>query len=215
MARSKVSQIFVQLLLTLWAAATLILVLFCAFLLYELFERGANPLPPADAGLARPVAAVEEEQAAPQGVVLYFADLEGRALVGEVRELDLTPHTQENCRLAVEALVEGPREAHTPVLPPSTEVRSVFLLDGELLIDFSAELRTDPTRPKSLAADSLMVYGVVNTMTQAALQGEDGAEVRRVRFLFEGLPLTSAFPEHFDLTLPVAPDETWLAEAAR
>jgi hypothetical protein len=138
----------------------------------------------------------------------------GDGLVSEQRVLPLTPFTQENCRRALQALIEGPRQnGRFPILPPGVDVRGVYLISGgELSVDFSAELRYDATRPKSHAAETLMTYGVVNTLAQSALRGMGSQEensVKRVRFLFTGLPMDESFPEHIDLTEPIEPDRAW------
>ena len=68
-------------------------------------------------------------------------------------------------------------------------MRGIYLLeDGELVVDFSGEIVSEHLRFSSAAMECLMIYGVVNTLTQDALRGPEDLPVRRVRFLFEGRP---------------------------
>jgi hypothetical protein len=66
------------------------------------------------------------------------------------------------------------------------------------------------TRPKSASAESLMVYGIANTLAQESVRGDGDGGVRTVRFLLEGAPFDHAFPEHIDLTDAVGPAPEWI-----
>ena len=124
-------------------------------------------------------------------------------------------YTQDNCRKVLEALISGPQGDLAPILPPTSKLRGVFLLEsGELVVDFSQELRTDATRPRSAHAEAMMVYGLVNTIAQQEVLGDQGGGVRQVRFMFYGSPADDTFPEHMDLSSPVKPDPQWQAAAA-
>lgn len=208
--------------LAVWAFATVLLFFIALLFAYQLIDLGATPLG-LDEGVLddteNPAGAVRgfsEDAEEERSATLYFAGADGESLVAETRMLPLTPYTQENCRRALEALVEGPRQnGRYPLLPPRVEVRGVYLIEGgELAVDFSAELRYEATRPKSHAAETLMTYGIVNTLTHAALHGEDGLRPSRVRFLFTGLPMDDSFPEHIDLTAPITPDPAWVSAGA-
>ncbi len=211
MSESREHRFVRQALHTLWGMATLTLLFMVALLIYTMSEQGRNPLPqptPQTAGQASEQAAAVEISEKRQ-VALYFADASGNRIEPEAREFELGPYTQDNCRLAMEALIGGPRGARTPIIPTTVKIRSVYLEEhGELVVDFSAELRYDPTRPKSAAAEALMAYGIVNTLMQPALCGTQG-EVKQVRFLFQGLPLDDSFPEHLDLSGPLTPVPQW------
>lgn len=205
------AEFFKRVFLAVWAMATLVLVFFSALLLYELIEAGHNPLPLPELPTPSLAGQLPGERAPSREVTLYFADPLGAALAGETRELEIGAYTQDNCRKALEALIAGPQNGSTPILPASVKIRGAFLVENELVVDFSQELRTDPARPKSTSAEALMIHGIANTLTQSSLKGEDGAVVRRVRFLFEGSPLEESFPEHIDLSQPVEPDPRWFA----
>jgi hypothetical protein len=144
-------------------------------------------------------------------VLLYFADEDGRLLVPETRRIEYRDSTVENCRQVLEAVIEGSREGLAPVVSEATRVRALYLLDGgELVVDLSRELELG--QPKSASSEALMIYGIVNALTQPALRSpsEKDAGVRRVRFLFEGSPPHESFPAHLDLGQPVGPDHRWI-----
>ncbi len=201
-------------LLYLWAMATVFLVFLVTLLIYELVEAGRHPLPAPDQAAARRPSVASAEQHFTRQVPLYFADAEGRGLVPETRGLELGSSTQDNCRKVLEALIEGPAQGLTPIIPSSLEVHGVYLVGEELVIDLSQELKTDPKRPQSLSSEALMVYGIVNTLAQRTIRASDGGVVGRVRVLFEGSPLDDSFPEHLDLTRPIEPDPRWVLQTA-
>ncbi len=110
------------------------------------------------------------------------------------------------------ALIAGPRDILTPVLDASVKVRALYLReDGELVVDFSRELQSKHSRFKSASLESLMLYAIVNTVTQTALRAGDDPIVRTVRILIEGMPPTEAYPAHLTWAEPVAPDARWVS----
>lgn len=58
--------------------------------------------------------------------------------------------------------------------------------------------------------EALMAFGIVNTMMQPQLQGEDGMTVKQVRFLFDGAVPQELFPAHIDLGDPLVQDKRWV-----
>jgi len=196
-------------LLGVWAMFTLVLVFCIAILLNAMSEQGVeNPLAPVPRGAGEsapaPVETVESRD-----VTLYFANREARGLVGEPRAFERTNSTIENCRAILEELARGPRTPLVPILPTDTVVRGIYMIEqGQLVIDLSREV--EQGIPKSTSAEGLMVYGIVNTLTQEELAGDEGP-VRRVRFLFEGAG-QDRFPRHIDVTSPVSPNDGWLIE---
>jgi len=142
---------------------------------------------------------------------LYFADAEGRVLSPETRQFAHRASTTENCREVLAALKEGPHGHRTPILPASAGVRALFLLDsGELVIDFSIEFLSEQQR--SASAESLMIYGIVNTLAQKSLKGQHEPAVQCVRFLVEGSSPEQSLPGHghLDLSRPISPNTDWL-----
>jgi hypothetical protein len=202
-----------------WAMATLVL-FFCVILLvWELVRQGADPMAALRATPAAntpaepaPVAAPAREPGLPREISLYFAAPDRAALVPARASIPFAENLVDNCRAALAALAAGPGDALLPVLPPDTGLRAAYLLEGgELVLDFSRELLTAHTQVKSAGLEALLIYGVVQTLTQPALAPEGSAPVQRVRFLVEGAAPPEAFPAHFDLSAPVAPDRRWVA----
>ena len=109
--------------------------------------------------------------------------------------------------------MSGPREELLAIVPPDTDIRAAFLLDdGRLVIDFTHNLKVGAL--SSASAEALMIYGIVNTVTQPELVGNDGKRVNSVQFLVEGTVQMDQFPAHFDLSEPVEPDSRWNASAS-
>jgi Sporulation and spore germination len=190
---------------TAWAFVTLILVFTLILLVIELAQSNDDISDAELATMSRPsspVGGVPDHQA-PE-ILLYFTHTDMVLLVAEPRRLELTGSTVENCKLALEALIQGPIRQLVPVMPSAARVRGIFLLDnGELVVDFSRELEAGLI--KSTSTEWLWVQSVAHTLTQDALVGSDGKHIRSVRFLFEGAPAQSSFPQHLDATDPVLP----------
>jgi hypothetical protein len=192
------------------------ILLFCVILLVrEMMEQGQDPLAalrPEEIQLRASAAAPEEEPSlGMRDIILYFSSQDGQLLAPEIRSMDFTNSTLENCRRALKLLIEGPREILTPVMPPATQINAMYLLeDGELVVDFSRELQGEPSRFRSASTESLLVFSVVNTLTQSALQAPGGAQVTRVRFLIESIRPQETFPAHLDLSQPLQADPNWV-----
>ena len=201
-------------LLSVWAMFTLMLLFTVVFLVSEMVKQGQNPIDmlraeaPASSGdTPRPRTSVMGSR----DVVLYFAREDGLGLAPEERRMTLAPSTVENCRRALKLLCDGPSRGNVGVLPANSTVRALYLLDdGELAVDFSSDIQPDSALERSVTLEALLVYSVVNTLTQAELRGESGPEVRRVRFLIDGSPPQENFPAHFDLSSPIGPDMAWV-----
>ncbi len=206
-----------RLLLTLWAMATLVLIFVLGLLINEMIQSGGNPLsaisPEQD---ELPTTRVEPQdwRLGLQGtreIALYFVSEDGHWLAPEGRTIEYRGRTVENCREALHGLITGPENAPlTPLLPGQTQLRALYLReDGELVIDLSSEALIAQQGPKSAEMEALFAYGIVNTMTQEALRGEDEMTVQTVRFLFDGAPPQDKFPAHLDLGAPLAQDRRW------
>ncbi|MBI5092174.1 MAG: GerMN domain-containing protein [Candidatus Hydrogenedentes bacterium] len=199
----------------LWAMGTVVLVLVIVLLVYTMIEQGQNPLALTDK-IKPPPAADHSTDPAPRQrtkeIKLFFAAPDGRQLLPEPRSIEFSDGTVDNCRRAIEALIQGPSAPDTfsPILPAESKVRALYTLEnGELVIDFSQSQMKQQKSLSSAAAEALLVYGIVNTVTQPALQGSAGTVVKAVRFLFEGFAPPESFPGHVDLAAPVTPDPSW------
>ncbi|NLN93846.1 MAG: GerMN domain-containing protein [Candidatus Hydrogenedens sp.] len=215
---SERKNIFKQLGLILWAFATLVLCFLVFFLARHMLSQGQNPMNLlneeqeefqqqefSDEGIATE---------GPRDIVLYFAPEAGLVLQEEGVEIDTAMTTAENCKIALHRLIAGPQTPSLiPIMPPDTRIRAVYLRDDEeLIIDISSEILFSEKVPRSLEMESLMFYGITNSMSLPQLQGQDGKRVSRVRFLFDGLAPQENFPLNFDLTAPLYPDPRWIAE---
>jgi hypothetical protein len=198
-----------------WGIATVVLLFVIILLSVELAKR------------AKP--AVERQQAAPipvpaplierpgtmptKAIQAYFPDAQGHGLTTLPLNIAFTDSTVENCRNTLQAIIAGPPDKNvSPMLPPNTKTRGVYMLeDGTLVVDFAIELEIELKKYKSAAFESLMVYGVVNTLCQPELKGEKEAAVTQVSFLIEGMPPRESFPAHVDVSKPIKPNPEWLA----
>jgi spore germination protein GerM len=200
-------------LFALWGMATLVLLFSVALLVYEMVKKGQNPLEFTILDEARRVTIPEAADVAEQetrGIQVYFGNASGSALVAESRRVMYSAdHTLENCRTALDALINGPDTPEAvKTLSPDTKIRGIYLLeDGELAVDFSRDLETGHI--PSVSAEMLMVQSIVTTLTQSALRGKDETVIRKIRFLFEGSPPGDSFPVHIDLSGPVSPKSDW------
>lgn len=204
-----------KLIYALWGMLTLVLFFSVVLLANEIRKNEASPLDAFRLSTAEPARPVPKRQSdglrQPREIVLYFASKDGRGLVPERQEIPFSDSTVENCRGALERLIAGPRGDLTAILPATAKIRALYLLEeGELVIDFSREILMEHARFKSTMLELLMTYGIVNTLTQGALQ-VDGEEVTRIRFLFEGSLPQESFPAHIDLSAPIGPDRRWIA----
>ncbi|MFP4500661.1 MAG: GerMN domain-containing protein [Candidatus Hydrogenedentota bacterium] len=206
-----------NILLSVWALLTLVLLFALLLLANEMVREGRDPLMllRGDAATAKTdgEAASRPRPAASRGsreVNLYFARKDGLGLTTEARRIDVTASTAENCRAALEELGKGPSRVSAPIFPAETTVRALYLLqDGELVIDFSRDLHADTAQENSVSLEALMVYGIVNTLTQQELGGEDEPPVRRVRFLIEGAAPREGYPAHLDLSKAFVANRDW------
>lgn len=191
---------------SMWGVLTLVLLFAVTFLFFRLAQRERD--------LEAVAPLIESRGFTPRAgdgedlprVRLFFAHPSELRLVGEDRALALTESTRENCRAAVQALVDGPATASAPTLPPVAQVRAVYLMDsGELILDFSRAI--DVPEMRSAGAEWLMVQSIAHTLTQPSLQGATDRAVTSIRILYEGSPTDQgSFPGHILLSQPVRPD---------
>lgn len=142
--------------------------------------------------------ALQSPHAKTQDVTLYFPSLDRRELVPEKRPMVLAESDTDRIRQILLALIEGSHQGSNPVLPPSTEVRAVFLTsDGTAYIDFSSDIRTDFN--PGIASETLAVYSIVDSLSANI------PSVRRVKILIQGKEVQT-LDGHVDLTNFFIPD---------
>ncbi len=208
---------------TLWGVATLILAICVGLLLYGRAEEGESgfDLSLAKSPEARSVPMLEDGgPTESRDVHLYFADPNAIRIEAETRSIAYVGDTIDNCRNALQALIEGPRGGLIPVVPEGTKIRGVYLLEGgELVVDFSRELELSKVESatgqqvaliSSATAELLMIRAIVATLVQPQLKAADDRPIRKIRFLLEGSPPQDKFPAHIDLSDPVEFDVGWI-----
>ena len=172
------------------AAVVLILVVGGVYLFISSTLPGRKVSPPGEGVLSKPILSE------PQGreVDLYFADLAGRRLSIERREVtgdnrdDLLKHV-------VEELIKGPNSANRiRTLPESTLVRAVFTLEQTVWVDLGGSVHDE--HPGGAWTEVLAVYSVVNSLT------ENFADISRVQILINGRE-TETFAGHVDISKPL------------
>ncbi|WP_243371009.1 GerMN domain-containing protein [Geotalea sp. SG265] len=136
------------------------------------------------------------EQAGTMMVTLFFADENGN-LVREGREIEAGASPAESIEAIIDELASGPVGDYGPVVPDSTQVRSVTLQVDEAVVDFGRELYDD--LPSGSAAEMTAVYAVVDTIAV------NFPQVKKVLFLKEGQPVTT-IKGHLDLRQALVPD---------
>lgn len=202
-------------LVAVWALGTMILLFVVLLLVRQMLNDGQDPL-----GAFRQPGQLESSgDAVPRpaaelgsrDVVLYFANNDATALAPLSIKVPFTDSTVDNCRAVMEQLIAGPPETHTAIMPDSTQIRGLYLLDdGELVVDLSREVISFHRQFKSASMEALMAYGIVNTLSQPGLQSRADPEVRSVRLLLEGSVAVDTFPAHMDWSAPLTPDARWV-----
>lgn len=137
-------------------------------------------------------------------VTLYFSDEQAMYLVGESRQITLSPSAQAASDQAgemVRELIAGPREpGHVRTIPAETRLLGVTVADGIATVDFSEELRSK--HPGGSSGELMTVYSLVDSLTGMA-------EIKQVQIHINGLPLDT-LAGHLDLTRPLVRDESMI-----
>lgn len=138
-------------------------------------------------------------------VKLYFEAEGRRGLVAEERTVPFSNDLAAQLRAVVEELAAGSRTGLVPTLPPETRVLDVFVTGrGIAYVDLSPEVAQSP--PPGAEAELLTIFSVVNSLAA------NFPAVRRVHILVGDQPVTT-LAGHVDLSRPLAPDMTLMAEA--
>jgi hypothetical protein len=139
-------------------------------------------------------------------VKLLFASETEPALVSEERAVAFSPDFPRQLRLVLEELVRGSEAGHLAPLPADTKVLAVFVTaEGLAYVDLSKEAAAG--HPGGSLDERLSVYAVVDTLAS------NFPAVRRVQILIDGKP-AQTLAGHMDLSRPLAPDLTLIAEPA-
>jgi hypothetical protein len=162
-------------------------------------ERSSPPSPPEKS----PAAAVEATRTI--NVKLLFQAPDRPGLVIEERTVAFSADLPGQIRAVVEELVRGSTGDLVPTLDPATKVLDVFLTAGGVAY---VDLSKDATSGHGGGSDEelLAVYSVVDTITS------NFPSVRRVQILIDDRP-AETLAGHVDLSRPLPPDMTLLAES--
>jgi hypothetical protein len=196
---------------SLWGVLTLVLVFAVAYMFVRLSQ--SHDQSGSGGALGEGAAAPRDNSEVGDRPMtrLYFADPMLLRLVAEDRPLPHGAETLENCRAAINALIEGPTAGASPVLPASAHVRALYLLDsGELIVDFTRDI--DSPALHSAGAEWLAAQALANTLTQPGIRGATDRPVSSVRLLYEGSPAEESFPGHISLPGPLRPDARLVGE---
>ena len=134
---------------------------------------------------------------------LYFSSESGDYLVSETRQVGC--RGEEGCvQAVVEALISGPVQDGSPVLPENSRVLSVQLEEGTAIIDFSAELSSG--HPGGSQSELLTVYALANSVAV------NFPHIRQTGILIDGKEVET-LKGHVDLTRPLIADFTYARQS--
>jgi type II secretory pathway pseudopilin PulG len=143
--------------------------------------------------------ALESESGGKQSVTLYFPSSSNQGkLVAEVRTMTMAVNDSDRIRQIVLALIAGPTQGGGRPLPPSADVRAVFLTkDGTAYLDLSSSALSGFL--PGIESETLAIYSIVNSLAANV------PAVKRVKILVQGQE-AETLDGHADLTGEFAPD---------
>jgi spore germination protein GerM len=143
-------------------------------------------------------AALESESGGKQSVTLYFPSTNQGRLVAESRSMPMVVSDNDRIRQVVLALIAGPTQEARRALPPSADVRAVFLTsEGTAYLDLSNSALTGFL--PGIESETLAVYSIVNSVAANV------PAVKKVKILVQGQEVET-LDGHADLTGEFAPD---------
>jgi hypothetical protein len=170
-------------------------------LLVSAFDDTVEEMPAEPVPAATPVPEAEKRI----GVKLFFESPETPVLVTEERSVPFSDDLARQAKALVEELSRPSDSGNLPPLPPETRVLAVFAGErGVVYVDLSKEAVAGHVG--GVAGERLAVYAIVNSIT-ANLPA-----IRRVQILIDDKP-AETFAGHVDLSRPLWPDMTLVAEA--
>lgn len=143
-------------------------------------------------------AALESDSGGKQPVTLYFPSRDQAKLVGETRSMTMAANDSDRIRQIVLALVAGPTQGAGRALPPSADVRAVFLTtDGTVYLDLSSSVLNGLL--PGIESETLAVYSIVDSLAANI------PAVKKVKIVVQGQEVET-LDGHADLTGEFAPD---------
>uniref|UniRef100_A0A7V3YLA6 GerMN domain-containing protein n=1 Tax=Candidatus Caldatribacterium californiense TaxID=1454726 RepID=A0A7V3YLA6_9BACT len=133
-------------------------------------------------------------------VVVYFANADFTALVGEKRRIVRDERWMER---VIGELLKGPENKDLfNALPPGTRLNAVFVEGKTAYVDLSAEMAKNQSGGTS--QEFLSVYAIVDTLTAFP-------EIEAVKILIDGKE-TKTLCGHIDISVPLRRDERIIAK---
>lgn len=137
-------------------------------------------------------------------ITLYFSDDQAMYLVGETREITISPSAQMASSEAgeiIEELIAGPKNPGLiGTMPAETRLLGVEVSEGLATVDFREELRSKHLGGSS--GELMTLYSLVNSLTEVP-------EIKQVQIQINGENLDS-LAGHVDLTHPLTRDESMI-----
>lgn len=118
-------------------------------------------------GFMEPFTAESKFPEETRNVVLYFANEDASAVVGEKVNVQVLPNMKEEdfIKLVLERLIEGPQSKELySTIPQEVKVKTVAINDKIANVDFSEEMHTRHWR--GAAGESMTINSIVNTLTE-------------------------------------------------
>jgi len=140
----------------------------------------------------------ENKETEPLTVKVYYADSNVQYLVGEER---IISGAYKYLSAFMELLKSPLEPGHIALVPETTKVNKINFDNGNIALDLSPEFVND--RFKSDTVDILLVYSIVNTLTEFP-------EVNTVDFYISGERLDTI--GQLDISNPLYRDESWIRE---
>jgi spore germination protein GerM len=143
--------------------------------------------------------ALGSESGGKRSVTLYFPSSSNQGkLVAEGRSMTMAENDSDRIRQIVLALIAGPTQGGGRPLPPSADVRAVFLTsDGTAYLDLSSSALSGFL--PGIESETLAIYSIVNSLAANV------PAVKKVKILVQGQE-AETLDGHADLTGAFAPD---------
>ncbi|MEN3202786.1 MAG: GerMN domain-containing protein [Atribacterota bacterium] len=162
-------------------------------LIFRILRSSPSPTP-------QPTEIVLPPQENTMEVVVYFANPDFTALVGEKRYIARDDRYLER---TLEELLKGPKDKNLfNAIPKGTQLNAVFVEGNTAYVDLSSEMAKNQSGGTS--QEFLSVYAVVDTLT--AFPG-----IEQVKILIDGKE-TQTLCGHIDISKPLRRDERVIAK---
>jgi spore germination protein GerM len=147
--------------------------------------------------------AVETSTLPGREVILYFASVDGQALVAETRDIAACQQEEDCLSETLRALLSGSQDGLAAILPSQVKLLDVSVDESLVNVNFSQEFIA--AHPGGTQSELLTVYGLVNTLAV------NFPHLRQMRVLVDGVPVAT-LKGHVDLRQPINPDFSMVEE---